>query len=216
MPGDVLKTHEKPSEPYSEKKYTERGTVMIKSTYEKMKQSGITFDPGMTEGEFSEAEGIYRFRFPESLREFLSLGIPTSGRDYEFPKWRDFSAENAAYIKQRMQDPFDRLKNDIVKNGFWLPCWGEKPQSPDEAEAGFSRLISGSPKLIPVFGHRYMPLIGGCDNPPVISTVGRDTIFYGAALEDYLETEFICREYRKINADALPYIPVWTDIIQHT
>lgn len=109
---------------------------MIKSTYEKMKQSGITFDPGMTESEFSEA--------------------------------------------------------------------------------GFSRLISGSPKLIPVFGHRYMPLIGGCENPPVISTVGRDTIFYGAALEDYLETEFICREYRKINADALPYIPVWTDIIQHT
>ena len=88
MPGDVLKTHEKPSEPYSEKKYTERGTVMIKSTYEKMKQSGIAFDPGMTEGEFSEAERIYRFRFPESLREFLSLGIPTSGRDYEFPKCR--------------------------------------------------------------------------------------------------------------------------------
>ena len=52
MPGDVLKTQEKPSEPYSEKKYTERGTVMIKSTYEKMKQSGIAFDPGRLKANF--------------------------------------------------------------------------------------------------------------------------------------------------------------------
>ena len=107
-----------------------------------MNLNGVLFDAGLTECELLKIEELYGVHFPKSLRKFLQYGVPMSESEYEFPRWRDFSEKNIAAIRQKMNDPFDWLKNDIVKNGFWLPCWGEKPSSPENAKNDFNALRS--------------------------------------------------------------------------
>ena len=185
---------------------------MDKKVFEKLKLNGVVFDAGLTECEFLIIEELYGIRFPKSFRNFLQYGVPMSESEYEFPRWRDFSEKNIEVIRQKLNDPFDWLKNDIVKHGFWLPCWGEQPGFTETAENRFNILISHSPKLIPIFGHRYMPQLENLDNPPVISTVGRDTVIYGATLDDYLEMEFCDIDHPVSHFENIPYIPIWTDL----
>ncbi len=73
------------------------------------------------------------------------------------------------------------------------------------------RLFGDSPKLIPVYAHRYMPAIDHPD-PPVISTVGRDTIVYGRNLPEYLEREFTQNDPAADRKD-IPFVPVWSDVM---
>jgi hypothetical protein len=55
-----------------------------------------------------------------------------------------------------------------------------------------------------------MPMLNEAD-PPVISTVGRDTICYGVTLMDYLLSEF-CDGGTAFEEMKVPYIPLWSDI----
>ncbi|MBQ2240608.1 MAG: hypothetical protein II319_00545, partial [Clostridia bacterium] len=85
-----------------------------------------------------------------------------------------------------IEDPINWLKED-VKDGFWLKSWGKRPENEEEALEVFSYVAAKAPKLIPIYSHRYVPVIEGVDDPPVISTVGMDTIVYGANLSEYLQ-----------------------------
>ena len=44
-------------------------------------------------------------------------------------------------------------------------------------------------KLLPIYGHRYMPMILQKD-PPIISIHDVDIIYYGENLEDYFNIEW--------------------------
>ena len=176
------------------------------------RQNGVRFEPGMTADELRRAEEAYGFTFPASLREILAYGVPVSENPDEFPRWRDFSDENVTRIRQWMQSPAEWLKSDIVRHGFWLPAWGERPAPGDEAAAA-DRLLATSPLLIPVSGHRFMPVLEGCDNPPVISTVGCDTILYGGTPAEYLRVEFLSANLPAYRADDVPAIPLWDTLI---
>ena len=119
-------------------------------------------------------------------------------------RWDDFSPENVAAIRQRMRDPYEWLKRDIER-GFWLPAWGEKT---------IEELFENAPVLLPIFLHRYMPVLNEAD-PPVISTVGRDTICYGLTLEDYLLREF-CHGGVAFEPMEIPCIPLWDDLLNQS
>lgn len=56
-----------------------------------------------------------------------------------------------------------------------------------------------------------MPIIEGVDDPPIISTVGRDTVYYGHNLSEYLEVEF---SDKRRNTNNFTHIPFWTEIIE--
>ena len=60
--------------------------------------------------------------------------------------------------------------------------------------------------------HRYVPMLNYAD-PPVISTVGRDTVCYGATLEDYLLRDF-CTGNTAFAETKTPYILLWSDILE--
>ena len=175
---------------------------------EELKSKGVAFEKNLTAMEKRRIEEVYGFKMPNSLKGFLREGIPCLEGD-EFPRWRDFSAENVEKIKARMTAPLNWLKRDI-ENGFWIEKWGERPTDIAELSRRTDEILSLSPVLIPIYSHRYMPAVSEID-APVISTVGADTVCYGDSLEDYLKNEFL----GKTPSAGAMEIPLWGDIIEH-
>lgn len=167
--------------------------------------------------EIKRIEETLNIRFPGSLRRFYSFGVPfadnSEGEDM-FPQWNDFSEANIAKIKKRIVAPIYRIWF-AIEHDFWLPDWGERPESVDEAIKQFTEIAVTAPRLIPICSHRYMPQLDGADDPPVISAVGRDIIYYGRDLHEYCQNDF--RNIEDGEEFIIPqncaYIPFWSDII---
>ena len=135
-------------------------------------------------------EEIYGIRFPASLADWYSEGVPFSvEKEWLFPDWLNLSEVNVAAIRQLISYPKEWLLRD-VKKGMWHSAWGEQPNHPEEAVKKVCELFASMPLLIPVCGHRYMLCHEGNEDPPVISTVGYDTVLYGNNLKEYLKVEF--------------------------
>ena len=166
-----------------------------------MKETGVCFSSGLTNDTLAKVEKTYEICFPDSLKGFYLTALPISVENTEFPRWDDFSPKNIAVIRQRISAPYQWLKQDIER-GFWLSAWDGKT---------IDELLETAPKLIPIYSHRYVPMLNH-PNPPVISTVGRDTVCYGVSLEDYLLREF-CDENTAFEGMKVPYIPLWSDIL---
>lgn len=69
-----------------------------------------------------------------------------------------------------------------------------------------------APKLIPIYSHRYMPMIDN-ENPPIISIHGSDVIYYGEDLQDFFKVEFGEKDQNTIKFENINTIPFWTDIM---
>ena len=176
-----------------------------------LRAKGILFSDPPTKDELYRIEKTYCFQFPESLRCFYSFGIPYEKEDNRFPLWTDFSETNVNTIKKRIHQPYEWVLKSVLRD-FWLPQWGERPEDRKSVVKCFTDISKNAPKLIPIFSHRYMPQLKNVDNPPVISTVGRDTVYYGSDIWDYLQNEFEL-SCRALTSDDRIFIPFWSDII---
>ncbi|MBU1077035.1 MAG: hypothetical protein KKH98_07075, partial [Spirochaetes bacterium] len=78
---------------------------------------------------------------------------------------------------------------DVMQNGLWLKSWGRKPESPEKIHTRLRIMLKEAPRIIPVYGHRFL-LIEPCrsDNP-IFSIHQSDIICYGANFRRYLLTE---------------------------
>ena len=63
-----------------------------------------------------------------------------------------------------------------------------------------------------IYAHRYIPVYLD-ENPPVISVMGVDIIFYGENLAEYFKVEFGEKKHTEINCQKINPIPFWSDII---
>ena len=178
-----------------------------------LKDKGVTFSGGLTDKDFESIRNTYGFRFPKVIERFYRYALPVSDNPALFPRWNDFSEENVNRIKEWINSPQKLITLD-VNNGQWLNTWGERPQSKADADTLLSKLLSASPKLIPIYGHRFYPLIEGIDDPPIISTVGMDTVYYGSGLRDYLRREFLSESPFAETINVSVSIPFWSDIIR--
>lgn len=135
-------------------------------------------------------EKIYGIRFPSSLADWYSEGVPFSlEKEWLFPDWLNLSEANVAAIRKLISRPKEWILRD-VKKGMWHSAWGKQPDHPEEAVKKVCELFTSMPPLIPICGHRYMLCHEGNEDPPVISTVGYDTVLYGNNLKEYLKIEF--------------------------
>ena len=182
----------------------------MNTLFNQLEDKGIQFKNGLTDDEINKIEEIYEIVLPEWLRKFYCLGVPFSEENNLFPLWSDFSDTNIEKIKERMQKPYKLFARE-VQDGFWHTSWGSRPESQEEVLQKFGELSLVAPRLIPLYSHRYMPLIDGVDDPPIISTVGSDTIYYGCNLHDYLQNEFLNEEF-VIPTDYIK-VPFWDDLV---
>lgn len=124
---------------------------------------------------------------------------------------------------------WEGLQFDLEHNDLWLDSWGERPASLVEQKQRVHDLVLAAPKLLPIFGHRYLLAEPCAPNNPVLSIYQSDIIIYGANVRDYLIAEFGKalglneHEYRAaqaaiqehINAayDAATAIPFWGEFL---
>lgn len=183
-----------------------------KSMYENslnlLESKGIVFEKGLSLDELIQIEEIYQITFPKSLREFLMTALPISRGFYN---WRDITEKNINFIRQVINKPITDII-DMAEEVYWCDDWGEEPEDEESIAKEVRERIKKAPNLVPIYAHRYMPMISE-DNPPVISIHNIDIIYFGKDLEDYFEVEFGEKGQDKIDFQNIADIPFWSEIM---
>lgn len=168
---------------------------------------------GLTDAEIDEVEIKYDLKFSEEHREFLRI-LHTVDRkeivereiseeeppyDYIetieeeatfFYNWKSEDKADVEEIKKRLNWPYETIFQDIQgSNKVWLKCWGEKPENVEEQKLVFEEWYEKAPKLMPLYGHRFLVNDFNKKENPVLSVWGSDTIVYGWNLRHYLLNE---------------------------
>jgi hypothetical protein len=158
--------------------------------------------PGLTEAELAAVEQEFGFSFADDHRAFLAESLPT-GRGW--PDWRDGDRDQ---LREKLAMPVEGVLFDVAENGFWYEGWGPRPAETADAVAVARRLLMTVPRLVPVYGHRYLPAGRGTAGHPVLSVMQTDIIVYGADLAAYLRHEFGGEPLRT----GRPTVAFWRDL----
>jgi hypothetical protein len=168
-----------------------------------LKARGVELSPGLTLEELAEVERRFGFEFGPDHRDFLLAAVPL-GRG-----WVDWRRDPDAEIRQWLERPVDGALFDVGHNAFWAASWGPRPGSEEEALALARRELESWPKLVPIYGHRFMPAGPISHGAPVFSVSQTDVIYYGSNLLDYFHREFAGRTLSESDPVAVD-VPPWS------
>lgn len=171
-------------------------TVHIENLIAQMRAKNISFEAGLTDAELRAAQAHYGITFPPDLARFLQTALPSGERFYN---WRVL---NAPEIARALAAPIEGLLFDMEHNQLWLEDWGTRPRDLKVARQHAREMLAQQVKLIPIYAHRYMPMLPNTAGNPVLSVHQSDIIVYGNDLADYL-----CREFALNNPTQSPSKP---------
>lgn len=159
---------------------------------ERLRNTGICLEPGMTPEALDRTEQVFGFRFPREIREFLSLAVPVEKGFFDY---RDVSEENQKKFQEFQKWIEDTFLFDLANNRQnLLELLAEPLGNPADFDAAVLEYLRSSVKLIPFFIHRCF--FDGMDNMPVVSFMQPvDAIFYASNFREYLEVEFLGKDY---------------------
>ena len=164
--------------------------------------------PGLTDAEFTRIERDYGFEFADDHRAFLAAGLPLKTPEpYErrnlWPDWRDGDPGD---LRKMLDWPVGGVLFDVQYDDLWHPSWGQRPAETSTALDTARRLLAWVPKMIPVYGHHYLPAGRGTYGHPVLSIWQTDILMFGTDLAEYIAIEFL---RRSMIPDLTPP-PGWT------
>jgi hypothetical protein len=116
-------------------------------------------------------------------------------------------------ITDALNWPFEGFLFD-VRNGSWWPEWGEMPSSPELQKERLKEIFARAPKLIPVYGHRYIPEEPKEAGNPIFSVWQMDVICYGADLSDYIALETRAPTVPSGETKPLKCIDFWSRAVE--
>ena len=119
--------------------------------------------------------------FPPDLYELLKRQRIPGGYDWV----RDHDA-----ILYALAQPLNGLLFDVEQNELWFAEWGKRPVTSRDREAVLREIVQCAPRLIPLYGHRYLPERPHARGNPVLSVMQSDIIIYGGDLRDWMNAEF--------------------------
>lgn len=172
----------------------------------RLRSKGIKFAKGLSPEEFKSAEEYYGISFPDDYREFLSEALPVGK---SFPNWRILSED----LKSSLEWPWSGMAFDIEHDSYWHASWGMRPAELVDALRVAKEQFDRLPKLIPVYGHRYISSEPREAGNPIFSVYQMDIIYYGSTLAEYFEIEFLGLEHSKISQNIRP-IRFWTEVVE--
>lgn len=161
----------------------------------------MTWTSGYTAAELERAQALFQITFPPDLIQLLRDRRPVGG-----PDWN-----NEQMVRSLLAWPFEGLLFDVEENGLWWAEWEDRPDTAEERAEILRAVVGRAPRLIPIFGHRYLPATPNHAGNPVFSVYQSDVIHYGADLGDYINREengWDCQPW----PSALREIEFWSDL----
>ncbi|MBO0869317.1 MAG: hypothetical protein J2P15_12195 [Micromonosporaceae bacterium] len=180
-------------------------------------------EAGLTGAEIHRVETEFGFQFSDDHRVFLAAGLPVNTRPvprvpgviYTHPKpWPDWRSDDSATLRRFMEWPVEGVLFDVEHNGFWHDGWEPRPDERAAALQTARRMLADVPRMVPIYGHRYLPAGRGTFGHPVLSMWQTDIIYYGLDLADYIDREFGGADVRRARSDGTPQSTVnfWHDL----
>lgn len=136
-----------------------------------------------SEQELADIQGRWSLRFPPDLLDLYRQ------RRSVIPGGFDWLDTPAAYIQAMLDWPLEGLLFDLKENELWFDDWGERPTDMATAQDAVRAAVAEAPRLIPLFGHRYIPETPHAAGNPVLSVYQSDIIYYGMDLAQYVANE---------------------------
>src|SRR5262245_8330871 len=145
--------------------------------------------PGLSPAQITSIEAQLGFRLPE---DFVYLFQNVQDPGYVFFPWGNFKKQE---YDDRIRWILEGIEFDIDRNKFWMR-WGKRPTTLSAALDIARMVFETWPRLLPIFGHRFLAAEPCRPGNPVFSIKQNDIIYYGADLGHYLINE-ICRSGRR-------------------
>lgn len=168
---------------------------------------------GLTNAQLAAFEQVVGAQLPFELGLLLVMGVPDGDR------WWRWDENPAAEWHRWLDQLHGGVLFDVEHNGLWLHSWGAPPASVEERLSTVQSMLDAAPPLVPVRGHRCMPVVPVVpgDEPrsiPVYSIVQTDIVIYGDDLAGWFHKQFDL---------ALPLwehageadVPFWSPLIEH-
>jgi len=169
-----------------------------------LREAGAVLTPGLTADELAALQEQRSIEFSADHAEFLQLAVPLGEG---WVDWRG-PAEPLAHL---LAVPTDGLLYDVEHNAFWPASWGERMSDPAKALEVASLKLAAWPRLLPLYGHRYLPP-GPLPSPtPVFSVVQSDVTYFGFDLVEWVQREFFGVPL-PTGRDLRPSVPPWTQL----
>jgi len=168
-----------------------------------LRHSDATLEPGLTGGELDRLEAEFDFAFAPDHRLALSVALPVGGM---WPNWRE---DGARRLRARLAMPVEGVLFDVENHGVWFADWGTRPAQTRHAIRSARYHLERAPRLVPLYGHRYLPGVADAWGQPVLSVTRTDVVVHGANLLDWLAHEFAATPARPGVVTA----PFWRDLV---
>lgn len=164
--------------------------------------------PGLSSDQIASIEGQLGFRVPDDFA-YLFQNLQDRG-ELLFP-WSNFD-------KRRYDEMLRWVLRGIefdIEHKFWLERWGKRPASLSVAVEIARKDFETWPKLLPIFGHRFLAAEPCLSGNPVFSIMQTDIVYYGADLPHYLLNEFVEQNFAlHTHAQKIRKIEVWSDFAE--
>jgi len=165
---------------------------------------------GMSAADVQHVEAELGFRLPKDFSYFLQ-NVQDPG-SVLFP-WAAFNIDK---YNELIGWVLHGIEFDVEHNKEWLDRWGKRPRATHDALELARRDFSTWPKLLPIFGHRFLAAEPCREGNPVFSIMQTDIIYYGADLANYLEMEFLpSATSRAVDFSRIKQVPVWSDFAEN-
>lgn len=190
-------------------------------------QQGTRWSGGLAEAEIEEIEHRLTLQFPPDYRLFLRYLHSTDRPmvkarfidDMHMVLEPDWALTNWQVDKDPIQTGLGWLLDgfvfDVEMAGLWKQAWGLRPATKDARRRRVAEVLAAAPRLIPIYGHRY--LVGEpCQaRNPVLSIIQSDVVAYGADLRQYLIADFGNGRLGDFDSgyEAARKIPFWGEFV---
>lgn len=164
---------------------------------------------GLSAAAITTIEADLGFQLPPDFA-YLLQNIQDPG-SLLFP-WSNFRKQD---YDQSIAAVLSGIEFDIRENGLWLHRWGKRPAELAAAIEIARQDFARWPKLLPIFGHRFLAADPCSAGNPVFSILQTDIIYYGANLAQYLVNEFVDMDWApQPSAQDIRHIDVWSDFAE--
>lgn len=179
---------------------------LVAETVRHLRLAGVGFEPGLSAEEVDRVQDCLGFQFGPEHLAFLQTGLPTG--EPAWPNWREDSLDQ---LRGRLVWPVDGAIFDVNHNDFWPTSWGARPSQEAERTQVARHHLALVPRLVPLFGHRYLTTDPAYQPSPVFSVYQTDVIYYGATILNWAENEF---EGKKAIEPWPPSVrvPFWSEL----